>query len=202
MGKKVVGIVGSYRKGHIIDSAVSAVLKGAEDGGAETKKIYLVDKHVEFCTNCRSCTQEKKLEAGRGKCVQHDDMEEILKEIETADGAVLGSPINFSTVTAIMKRFIERLVVFAYWPWGKKAPKLGVKKIDKKAVIVTSSACPAFIGRILMPNALSVLKAAAACLGAKVVKRLYFGMAAEQKDQELGKRALQKAREAGKKLIS
>lgn len=198
--KKIVGIVGSYRKGHIIDSAVSAVLEGAEEGGAETKKIYLVDKHIEFCTNCRACTQEA--EVTRGKCGQDDDMEKILKEIETADGVVLGSPVNFFSVTAIMKRFVERLVGFAYRPWGEKGPKLRTKKPNKKGIIITSSAAPASIGRILMPSALSVLKAAARCMGAKVVKRLYFGMVAGEEGQELGEKALGKAREAGKRLVS
>ena len=46
MAKKVIGIVGSYRKGGIIDTSVSGVLQGAEQAGAETKKIYLLDKHV------------------------------------------------------------------------------------------------------------------------------------------------------------
>jgi multimeric flavodoxin WrbA len=200
MGKRVVGIVGSYRKGHIIDSAVSAVLEGAEEGGAQTKKIYLVDRHIEFCTNCRTCTQEENTD--RGKCVHDDDMEEMLKEIETADGVVLGSPINFSTVTAVMKRFVERLVALAYWPWGQKVPKLRTKKPNKTAVIVTSSACPAFIGRILMPNALSIMKTAARAMGARVVKKLYVGLIAIEKDQKLYDRALRKARKAGKKLVS
>jgi len=198
MDKKVVGIVGSYRKGHIIDSAVSAILEGAEGAGAQTKKIYLVDKRIEFCKNCRSCTQKK---GGRGKCVHDDDMEQIVKELESADALVLGSPMNFFTVTAVMKRFIERLVVFAYWPWGKAGPRLRIKNPTKKAVIVTSSACPAFIGRILMPNALSVLKAGARSVGAKVVKRLYFGLVATRENQGLSQKALQKARHAGKKLI-
>ena len=59
MDQKVVGIVGSYRKGGIIDNAVSSVLDGAQECGAETKKIYLLDKHIEFCANCRTCTQEE-----------------------------------------------------------------------------------------------------------------------------------------------
>ncbi|MHC4644690.1 MAG: flavodoxin family protein [Planctomycetota bacterium] len=200
MNRKIVGIVGSYRKGHIIDSAVSAVLKGAQEAGAQTTRIYLVDKHIEFCTNCRTCTQQPNLT--RGQCIHNDDMEEILKEIETADGVVLGSPINFFTVTAIMKRFIERLVAFAYWPWGAGAPKLRTKKPHKKAVIVTSSACPAFIGRILMPNALGVMKAGAKAVGARVVRKLYFGLIAAEKDQKLNEKALSKAYEAGRQLAT
>lgn len=34
MAKKAVAIIGSYLKGHIIDSSVSAFLEGAEQGGA------------------------------------------------------------------------------------------------------------------------------------------------------------------------
>jgi multimeric flavodoxin WrbA len=200
MAKKVVGIVGSYRKGHIIDSAVSAVLKGAQEAGAQTKKIYLLDKHVEFCDNCRACTQEK--DVARGKCVHDDDMEEILKEIDAADGIVLGSPVNFSTVTALMKRFIERLIVFVYWPWTNAGPKMRSKTPDKKAVLVTSSAAPAFMGRIMMPNALSVMKAAAKCIGAKVIARLYFGLVAGEKNRKLDPKALAKAFEAGWQLAT
>ena len=200
MAKKIVGIIGSYRKGHIIDSAVSAVLKGAQEAGAQTKKIYLLDKRIEFCDNCRACTQEK--DVARGKCVHDDDMEEILKEIDRADGIVLGSPVNFSTVTALMKRFIERLIVFGYWPWTNAAPKMRSKTPDKKAVLVASSAAPAFMGRIMMPNALSVMKAAAKCMGAKVIARLYFGLVAGEKDRKLDPKALAKAFEAGWQLAT
>jgi len=202
MGIKVVGIVGSYRKGKTIDNAVSAVLEGAKATGAETKKIYLLDEHIEFCTNCRSCAQEK-VEARRGKCVHNDDMETILTEIDNADAVVLGSPINLGNVTAITKRFIERLIPYFYWPWGEKvAPVYRMAKADKKAVTVTSSACPALIGRILMPGALSMLKKAARIMGAKVVKSLYFGPVCYQKDSQLSEKALLKARKAGEKLAS
>ncbi|MHC4156406.1 MAG: flavodoxin family protein [Planctomycetota bacterium] len=200
MAKKIVGIVGSYRKGHIIDGAVSAVLEGAQEAGAQTKKIYLLDKHIEFCDNCRACTQEK--DVSRGKCVHDDDMEEILREIDGADGIVLGSPVNFSTVTALMKRFIERLIVFVYWPWTNAGPKMRSKTPDKKAVLVTSSAAPAFMGRIMMPNALSVMKAAAKCIGAKVIARLYFGLVAGEKNRKLDPKALAKAFEAGWQLAT
>ena len=57
MSSKVVAIVGSYRKGGAIDTAVEAVLEGAREKGAQTHTIYLTDQHIEFCTNCRKCTQ-------------------------------------------------------------------------------------------------------------------------------------------------
>jgi multimeric flavodoxin WrbA len=49
---------------------------------------------------------------------------------------MLGSPMNFWTVTALMKRFIERLVCYAYWPWGIVAPQTRKGPRDKRAVVV------------------------------------------------------------------
>ena len=201
MGKKIIGIVGSYRKGRIIDSAVSEILKGAEEHGAETKYIYLLDKHIEFCTNCRRCTQEK-VDGARGNCVHNDDMEEILREIDDADGIVLGAPINFFNVTALMKRFIERLLPYCYWPWGTAIPKRRIKKTNKKAVTVTSSGCPAWLGRIIFRGALNVQKSAARCMGAKVVKSLYLGNIYQNEQQKLSEKAILAAHKAGEKLVS
>ena len=138
--KKVTAIVGTYRKGGIIDTAVNEILDSAKEDGFETKKIYLIDRQIEFCKNCRACTQ---LEGqGPGKCCIDDDMAGILAEIEGSDAIVLGSPVNFGTVTAVMKKFIERLVCFAYWPWGMNAPRVRDKEIRKRAVVVVSSAAP------------------------------------------------------------
>ena len=201
MGRKIVGIVGSYRKGGIIDSAVSEALKGAESNGADTVKIFLPEKTIEFCNNCRTCTQQPGDK--RGKCVHDDDMEEILQQIDEADGYVLGSPVNLGTVTAIMKRFMERLIVYAYWPWGKIAgPKFRNAKLNKRAVVVTSFTPPGWIGRIILPGTAKQLKFMAKVLGAKQIAFLYLGMVAKNADSKLDDKYVQKAFEAGKTLAS
>ena len=76
MANQIVAVVGSYRKGGTIDSAVDAILEAAEAKGAETAKIYLREQRIEFCTNCRGCTQSAG--PARGKCVQQDDLESVL----------------------------------------------------------------------------------------------------------------------------
>ena len=58
MNERILGIVGSYRKGGVIDSMVIEALAAAREHGAETEIVYLIDKHIEFCTNCRTCTQQ------------------------------------------------------------------------------------------------------------------------------------------------
>jgi hypothetical protein len=199
MGKKILGIVGSYRKERVIDTAVSEILRGAESRGAETEKIYLIDKRIEFCTNCRTCTQQK--DAGRrGRCVHDDEMDEILAKVDEAEGIVLGSPANFFNATAVTRRFIERLLPYAYWPWGGKMPRPRSKEATKRAVVVTSSACPAFLARILVRGPLSALKTAAKCVGAKVDRSLYFGPVALKEDSTLDADSLRKAYAAGEKL--
>jgi FMN-dependent NADH-azoreductase len=126
-------------------------------------------------------------------------MDGILKKIEAADGLVLASPVNFFGVTAVMQRFIERLVCYAFWPWGKPAPAVRVKDRGIKAVLVTSSAMPAALGRIFT-RSLGGLKRAAQTLGAKPVGTLFIGKAALNEKQELPQAILDKARKLGYEL--
>jgi multimeric flavodoxin WrbA len=194
---KVVAIVGSYRMGGTTESAVEAVLAGAREKGAATTTFYLTDKHVEFCTNCRECMQVPG--EARGKCKQQDDMESMLQAIEVADAVVLGSPVNFYNVTAIFRRFMERLVGYAYWPWGKPVPKARPTKASKKAVLVASSAAPGFLIP-LATGAARALQSTAGALGAKTVGRMWIGLVGAKPHYELSPRERERARRLGRKL--
>jgi len=201
MPKKLVAIVGTYRKGGITDQIVAEIVRAAIDRGVDVNIIHLLDKHIEFCVNCRNCTQEKDVDR-RGRCVHDDDMDSILQEIDAADAIVLASPVNWFRVTALMKRFIERLVVYGYWPWDfHGGPKNRVQEITKRAVIVTSAACPGFIARLMIPAPLRLMKAVSKTIGAKVVDKIYFGLAAQQPQQKLTEKQRQRAYRAGAKLI-
>ena len=200
MPKTVVAIVGSYRKAGVIDTAVDEILRAAQDSGFQTSKIYLIDKHIEFCTNCRACVQNPG--TVRGNCRHNDDMAPILDQIDFADGLVIASPVNFYNVTAVTRKFMERLTVYGYWPWGMGIPKFRIAKSGKKAVLVTSSAAPAFIGKIFFRPALTALKVIAQCFGAKVIARIYFGMVAQQPKSTLNQKDLARVYKAGVKLAN
>jgi len=199
---KIVAIVGSYRRGHITDQAVGAALYAAAAQGAETEKIYLVDKNIRFCDNCRRCTQAKGQD--RQPCIyeHRDNMTELLAGLEAADAVIFASPVNFFGVTAIMKRFVERLIVYVYWPWGKGIPKKRKKKLDKQAVVFTSSAAPRWMAKILMRQPRNVLKEASKLIGARPVKCVHFGIAAMNENQSLSKKQVTKAEAAGRLLVS
>lgn len=199
---KIVAIMGSYRRDGIIEQTVDTMLDAAGKEGAETEKFVLSEKHIEFCTNCRKCTGPELPGMGRTDCIFDDEMNGICDAIDAADGIILAAPINFFTVNALTKRFIERLLVYVYWPWEKPLPKPRITKPNKKAVVMTASACPALIGRWMMPNATSVLKAAAKLVGAKVACKLYFGMVCKEEHQRLSPSQVKKACCAGRLLVA
>lgn len=199
MAGTVVAIVGSYRKNGTVDQAVDAILSAAREKGAATKKIYLVDYQIEFCTNCRACTQVPG--PSRGKCVHQDDFELVLASVDAADVLVLGSPVNFGNVTAIFRRFMERLVSTAYWPWESfSGPKPREAKLRKHAVLVTSSAAPSLFIR-LIPGAMQALKTTAKVLGARTVATLYIGLAGNHAKPRLSASALKRARSIGLGIV-
>ena len=197
MSARIVAVVGSYRKGGATDSAVEAVLEGARAMGARTQIFHLTEKHIEFCKNCRACTQLPGPQ--RGRCPQEDDLESMLKEIEAADSLVLASPVNYYNVTAIFRRFLERLLGFVYWPWGQKGPALRTKATPRKAVLVATSAAPGFLIPWLT-GASRALKVAAGVLGAKPVGRLWIGLTADKPRPMLSARTIERARSMGMKL--
>jgi multimeric flavodoxin WrbA len=199
MGIRILGIVGSYRRNGTIDSLVTAALSAAAEQGAETDKIYLIDKHIEFCTNCRTCTQQPG--TARGECVHRDDMAGILDRYDASDGIVIGAPVNCFNLNAITRRFMERLVCLTYWPWGKGGYVLRKKARDKNAVLITSSAMPAIMGRFFTgaPRALRVI---AETMGAKPVASLFAGLSAQKQKAMVPDKMLRKARAAGHKLAA
>ncbi len=197
MATKVLAIVGSYRKGGTVDTAVDAFLAGARAYGAETNKIYLIDQHIEYCKNCRNCTQ-KEGEA-HGACAIDDDMSAIIAQIAAADALVLGSPVNFYNVTAVFRTFLERLVGCVYWPWGQASPKPRRKELTRKAVLIASSAVPGFLVP-LATGAARALRVTAQCLGARPVARLWIGVAAQSASPQLSRRVLRRAYRIGAHL--
>jgi len=101
MGLKVVGIVGSPRKGMNTDTLVTKVLEGALSGGAETEKIHLNDLEIKPCQACDSSPAPEY-------CFYKDGMEIIYNLLETADALVIGTPAYYGSVSAQLKLLLDR----------------------------------------------------------------------------------------------
>jgi len=90
----LLAITGSYREEGIIDQAVAVAIATAQRAGAEVELVHLRDYPIDFCRNCRECTQTAG--TAPGTCIQRDGMEALIQKIERADRYVLARPRRIS----------------------------------------------------------------------------------------------------------
>ena len=113
---------------------------------------------------------------------------------------MLAAPTNFSSVTALFKRFSERLAPYGYWPWGALAPRFRKDGLTKKpAVLVSSCAAPGILGRVGFMT-LRELNVAARTIGAKSRGTLLTGLASGAPQVWLRGRTLRRARRLARRL--
>lgn len=103
MGKNVLILSSSPRKGGNSDTLCDQFLKGAQEAGHSVEKIFLKEKNIQYCTGCGVCNTTHQ-------CVQKDDMAEILEKMVAADVIVMATPVYFYTMCAQMKTLIDRTV--------------------------------------------------------------------------------------------
>jgi multimeric flavodoxin WrbA len=196
---KILAINGSYREDGITDQTVEGLAQALIATGAEVEIILLREYPIEFCLNCRACTQQPG--AAPGECVHHDGMQELIDKIERANGYILATPTNMGSVTAIFKRFMERLVVYAYWPWDMNGPQYRKSQAPKKkALLVSSCAAPGILGRWFFRTE-KQLKMTANTIGAEVVGTLFTGMIAKEQHPKLREGVRVKIKSLAERLV-
>lgn len=100
--KKVLIISSSPRQNGNSDLLCDQFLKGAQESGHFTEKIFLKHKRINYCTGCGTCYN------GNKSCPQKDDMPELLEKMIDADVIVMATPVYFYSMCAQMKTFIDR----------------------------------------------------------------------------------------------
>ncbi len=196
--KHLLVINGSYRPDGAMDQAIDAAVQTATLAGARVEVVHLREYPIEFCRNCRECTQQPGNTPGI--CVQNDSMQALIDKIEAADGYILASPTNFYTVTSVFKRFMERLIVYAYWPWGAPAPKFRKSHATKKAILIASCAAPGLMSRLFFTT-LKQLKITAKTIGARPVGSAFIGHSAQQEHPPLPEQAMKRVQRLVEKLM-
>jgi multimeric flavodoxin WrbA len=128
--KKILGILGSPRKGGNSETLVERVLGCAGDRGAMTDVIRLQGLKLSGCIDCRKCWS-------RGSpCVIDDDMGKVHERIREADVLVFASPLYWYTWSSQMKPVWDRFLPFLHdeagWDLkGKKAVLVATAGDDK-----------------------------------------------------------------------
>ena len=122
---KLLAVNGSPRKKWNTAQLLDQVVEGAASEGAKARLVHLRDLQYSGCVSCFHCKDPKGKSYGR--CVLKDDLRDILDRAHEAEVLVLGTPFYFSTETALMRAFMERLF-FQYYLYTTKKPPLSPRK--------------------------------------------------------------------------
>ena len=98
---KIVGILGSPRKGGNTEILLDVALKEAQKNGVLIEKISLRDKSIAPCDACLSCIKT-------GKCVIEDDAQEIYDTMRESDGIIWATPVYFWSMSSHTKTLMDR----------------------------------------------------------------------------------------------
>jgi multimeric flavodoxin WrbA len=101
--KNVLIISASPRKSGNSDLLCDRFAQGAKERGNNVEKIFLAAQNIGYCRGCGVCNTTHK-------CVQKDDMAQLLDKLVNADAIVLATPVYFYSMDGQMKTFIDRTV--------------------------------------------------------------------------------------------
>lgn len=114
---KILGIMGSPRKGGNTEILLDAALEKARENGVSTFKISLRTKKIVPCNGCLKCTRT-------GKCVIKDDMQEIYGKMVESDGIIWATPVYFWSMYGQTKVVMDRTYSLLF-PKLQLANKIG-----------------------------------------------------------------------------
>lgn len=118
MSFKVMGIVAG-RHGGNSEILVKEALSAVQEAGGEVLLINLFDYHIEHCTGCEGCTMQMgevamdPTKTYKG-CVlkDKDDLDQIITELHTCQGVVIGCPTYDLTPSSLYMKFAQRFLAY------------------------------------------------------------------------------------------
>ena len=125
--EKPTAFVGSARKKHTFDCVRRFLNSLVSVGDVDYEIVTLSDYNLETCRSCCVC-----FEKGEEFCLsREDDRDVLIEKMMTSDGVVFASPTYSFQVSAIMKRFLDRLGFVIHRPcfFGKTFTSIVVQGI-------------------------------------------------------------------------
>ncbi len=102
---KVIAINGSPKKDGNTYHALTMVGNELIANGIDFEIIHVGHKLIHGCTACGKCAVNKDEECS----IKTDDINKWIKQLKTADGLILGSPVYYSGIAGTMKCFLDRV---------------------------------------------------------------------------------------------
>jgi multimeric flavodoxin WrbA len=153
-------------------------MHGAIEAKHHVDKVAIAKKKINYCKGCYACE-------GNGKCVQKDDMSQILDKMIAADVIVLATPVYFYTMCAQLKTVIDRTVA--------RYTELANKEFY---FIVTA----AVGSEAALKRTVEEFRGFTSCLRGAKEKGIVYGTSAWKVGDILKSRAMKQAYEMGKAL--
>ena len=178
MSKHVLILSSSPRKNGNSDTLCQQFMKGAVDAKHTVDRVFLGEKTIHYCTGCGVCNNT-------GKCVQKDDMADILALMVEADVIVMATPVYFFTMCAQKKTLIDRT-----------APRY--TEISNKEFYFIATA--AVNSKSAMQRTVEGFRGFTSCLSGAKEKGIVYGTSAWEIGDILSSGAMKQAFEMGKSL--
>ncbi len=200
---EILGLLGSPHVNGLCSKLLSAVLDGAAEAGAAVKRYDLITCNIMHCMGCCKClTSEPGLPIG--PCPLKDDMHGILEQYVQADGYVLASPVYDVSVTALMKKFLERKIALTYRPADAYA-RIGSPRrsadFEKKAVLLVTGNCSNEYREVMGDPCFEMMEAHFIVEQVETLEKIYVG-SAETIDDEARAGLIASTRETGRRLAA
>lgn len=178
MAKQVLILSASPRKGGNSDLLCDEFKRGSAESGHQVEKIFLGDREINYCTGCGTCFDT-------GKCVQEDDMAEVLDKMIAADVIVMATPVYFYTMNGQMKTLIDRTC--------PRYAEISNKEMYFIMAAATSS-------KQSLERTLEGFRGFTSCLTGPQEKGVIYGTGAWKKGDIKGSKAMIQAYEMGEKV--
>jgi hypothetical protein len=104
---KILGIMGSPRKGGNTETLLDVALKEAKNRGITVSKISLNNRTIAPCNGCLKCTET-------GVCVIRDDMNEVYRKMLESQGIIWATPVYFWSMSALTKITMDRTFALTF----------------------------------------------------------------------------------------
>jgi multimeric flavodoxin WrbA len=110
---KVVGIIGSTRRGGNTEILTQMALDVIEGDDIETELISLAAKRIASCEGCRTCIKT-------GKCHIKDDFDSVFTKMREADGIIIATPVYYGAATPQIVSLFSRFFAHRDKPLKRK----------------------------------------------------------------------------------
>ncbi|MCP4602324.1 MAG: hypothetical protein GY847_17710 [Proteobacteria bacterium] len=118
---RVFILSGAPRRGGYTCKLLDLFCTGVLKSDAKIDRVELSETNISPCLGCFTCWAPNN----QGKCVQNDDMSDLIERYTKADILVIASPLYFYSLSSHIKIFLERMLPLTE-PKLTSGPALGL----------------------------------------------------------------------------